>query len=154
LRDFLLDPGSLTKKLQTASGGRFEVEVIRQELALPSRSEARLLGIPRRQRALIREVYLRGRNTRWVFARSIIPLATMTGRLRTLRQLDNRPLGALLFSDSTMTRDPMEIGHFTPGDRSKALCDIHDRIWGRRSLFYLDSKPLLVSEFFLPAFKP
>jgi chorismate--pyruvate lyase len=77
----------------------------------------------------------------------------MTGRLHSLRHLDNRPLGALLFADPTMRRGAMEIGRIpatqVPGGQGGDA-----RLWGRRSLFYLDGKPLLVSEIFLPGFKP
>jgi len=156
LRSWLLDRGSLTQRLIDASSGKFQVEVLNQRMELPLLSEARTLGIPTRQRALVREVILYGCNEPWVYARSIIPVNTLTGRLRSLRTLDNRPLGALLFNDKTMQRGDIEItcmnteSHLQPN----LPRDIKGTIWGRRSVFYLDQKPLLVSEMFLPGFKP
>lgn len=99
---------------------------------------------------------LYGNDTPWVFARSILPLSTLTGRQRRLRRLDARPLGALLFADPSMRRGPMQLGQVAslnlplPGgaDENTGL------LWGRRSVFFLDGKPLLVSEIFLPAFSP
>ena len=108
LRNWLLDSGSLTKRLQQASDNQFSVQVLNQSVQLPNLSERRALGLAPRRLALIREVLLFGRGVPWVFARSVIPLQTLTGRLRKLRHLDNRPLGALLFSDPTMTREPLE----------------------------------------------
>ncbi|MDX2464208.1 MAG: chorismate lyase, partial [Porticoccus sp.] len=60
LRDWLLNRGSLTQRLIDASGGEFQVEVLSQTMTLPMLSEVRALGIPARQRALVREVILYG----------------------------------------------------------------------------------------------
>jgi len=95
-RDWLFDAGSLTQRLLDASDGELTVHVIKQQFQVPSLSERHVLGLPYRQQALIREVLLCGAGQPWVFARSIIPLMTLSGRLRKLRQLDNQPLGALL----------------------------------------------------------
>ncbi|MBL4567572.1 MAG: chorismate lyase [Porticoccus sp.] len=156
LRSWLLDRGSLTQRLIDASGGVFRVEVLNQGMALPLLSEARALGLPARQQALVREVVLYGCNEPWVYARSIIPVKTLTGRLRSLQKLDNRPLGALLFSDRSMQRGDIEIAcmNTTAHLQPSLPKNIKGTIWGRRSIFYLDQKPLLVSEMFLPEFKP
>jgi chorismate--pyruvate lyase len=92
----------------------------------------------------------------WVYARSIIPISTLTGRLRSLRHLDNQPLGALLFNDPTMRRESVEIACHTNANAQMplALREIQSPMWGRRSVFRLDNKPMLVSEIFLPDFKP
>ena len=98
-----------------------------------------------------------GRGVPWVYARSVIPLQTLTGRLRKLRHLDSRPLGALLFSDPTMRREPLEWACI-PADTNQSLTSklppFDQPIWGRRSVFTLSAKPLLVCEMFLPDFKP
>lgn len=156
LRDWLLDRGSLTQRLIDASGGEFRVEVLSQTMTLPLLSEVSALGIPVRQRALVREVILYGCHQPWVYARSIIPIKTLTGRLKSLRKLDSRPLGALLFNDASMRRGDIEIAcmkteyHLRPS----LAKNIEGTVWGRRSVFFLDEKPLLVSEMFLPEFKP
>ena len=156
-RDWLLNSGSLTRRLQQASDGQLTVEVLNQSVQVPSYSERRALGLAPRRLALIREVLLFGRGVPWVFARSVIPLQTLTGHLRKLRHLDNRPLGALLFSDPTMRREPLEWACF-PGNNSESLNpklpSFDQSIWGRRSVFRLSNKPLLVCEVFLPGFKP
>lgn len=152
-RDWLLDSGSLTTRLIDLSEGQLTVTILRQQMLYPHLSEARLLGIPRKKLALVREVVLSGRGQPWVFARSILPLSTLTGRLRKLRTLDNRPLGGLLFKDSTMYRGEIEVARV-----NKKHCYIpgymmsERSLWGRRSKFYLDNKPLLVSEVFLDSF--
>ena len=107
--------------------------------------------------ALVREVLLFGRGVPWVYARSVIPMQTLTGRLRKLRHLDSRPLGALLFSDPTMSREPLEwarISAHSSNSLTSKLPECDQPIWGRRSVFRLSAKPLLVCEMFLPEFKP
>ncbi len=155
LRNWLLDSGSLTKRLQQASDNQFSVQVLNQSVQLPNLSERRALGLAPRRLALIREVLLFGRGVPWVYARSVIPLQTLTGRLRKLRHLDNRPLGALLFSDPTMTREPLE-WTCMPAQKSCSLTlqltTFENPVWGRRSVFKLSGKPLLVCEMFLPGF--
>lgn len=156
LRAWLLDRGSLTERLIRFSGGHFRVEIISQRMEVPRPSEQQLLGITPRQPALIREVMLIGCDRPWVYARSVIPQQTLTGRLRSLRKLDNRPLGALLFSDPGMSRGPIEVAWQNsrtlplPGP----LRELRAQIPGRRSVFRLDGKPLLVCEMFLPDFPP
>jgi chorismate lyase len=157
LRDWLLDSGSLTRRLQEASDGQFSVKVLSQSVQLPRFSERCALALAPRRLALIREVLLYGRGVPWVYARSVIPMQTLTGRLRKLRNLDSRPLGALLFSDPSMTRDPLEwtcIPAQTDKSLTSKLPPFDQPIWGRRSVFKLSGKPLLVCEMFLPDFKP
>mgnify|MGYP000910507047 CR=1 FL=1 len=153
-RPWLSDTGSLTQRLIDACNGELTVQVLRQNLGVPRLSERRALGLPQRRQALIREVILLGGGIPWVYARSIIPLSTLTGRLRRLRQLDNRPLGALLFSEPSMCREPVEIACYTSAQMPTALAAKQSTMWGRRSVFRLHNKPLLVSEIFLPDFNP
>lgn len=153
-RHWLEDRGSLTRRLVSASGGDFRVQILRQFVGLPSAEEARTLRLAPRRRALIREVLLIGNGVPWVFARSILPLTTLSGRLRRLRKLDNRPLGQLLFSDNSMTRGAVEVARID-GSCLPAACDAQgQQLWGRRSVFRLDGKPLLVCEIFLDGFNP
>ena len=147
-RDWLADAGSLTARLLEASNGDLRVRVLQQRLEVPKFSERQLLALGNRRRALVREVILYGAGQPWVYARSVLPLTTLTGRLRKLRQLSNQPLGELLFKDPTMRRQPVQFASFAAasgGDKA---------IWGRRSVFTLDNKPLLVAEVFLPDFHP
>ncbi|MFY0675674.1 MAG: chorismate lyase [Neptuniibacter sp.] len=139
---WLVDSGSLTQRLVKQSHGDFKVEVVRQGWFLPTRSEAKALNMRSRQFALVREVRLKGNGKDWVYARSIIPATTLTGRQRQLRMLGNRSLGHLLFSDPSMKRGPLQISHLKLNDGRK--------LWARRSVFFLSNKPLLVCEVFLP----
>ncbi len=90
-----------------------------------------------------------------VYARSIIPLRTLRGSHRRLKFLRDKPLGAYLFAHPNLRREQQQLACI---QRTEPLFDLAisessercDHIWGRRSLFRLDGKALLVSEFFLP----
>lgn len=155
-RDWLLDTGSLTQRLIDASENRLTVQILNQRIDIPRFTEQRALKLPPRRLTMIREVVLLANSTPWVYARSIIPLTTLTGRLRKLRHLDNQPLGALLFRDPTMIRETVEVACLTKVNAKlpTTLGELQKSLWGRRSVFRLDAKPLLVSEVFLPDFKP
>lgn len=135
--------GSLTRALQLQCRESFHVDILQEGFARPSLEEARTLGIPIRQNAWIREVCLTGDNTPWVLARTIIPLSTLAGRGRRLRNLGRRPLGAYLFSNPEWQRGPFETG----------LChrsSSHQPLAARRSRFFSGHHGLLVGEYFLP----
>ena len=153
LQNWLLDAGSLTAKLIKLSQGNFRVQVLQQVYGRATRSEALALGISFNSLCLIREVVLRGQDQPWVFARSVLPLTSLTGPLRHLRKQGTRPLGAFLFSQPHLKRSPIALslisGHHGYVPRELIA---HSPVWGRRSVFSLDDKPLLVSEVFLPGF--
>jgi chorismate--pyruvate lyase len=75
-------------------------------------------------------------------ARTVIPHSTLTGAERQLLALNNKPLGEFLFSHKNMSRNSIQI--------KRGRVD-QNLIWGRRSIFKLNNKPLLVSEYFLPS---
>ncbi len=152
---WLLDPASLTRRIQSACTGRFAVDVLEQGFLRPLQNETARLGMRVGGRGFVREVHLLCNGTPWVFARTVIPQTTLVGANRRLTRLKSRPLGAVLFADPTMQRGPIEIARLLPGDAlyrdaTQHLNALPDFIWGRRSVFRLGGKPLLVSEFFLP----
>lgn len=152
---WVYDPGSLTRRVLRACQHQFRVEVIAQYRGRPLLNEATRLRVHTDQAALIREVYLYCGDSPWVYARTIIPHTTLTGRQRYLAHLGNRPLGAALFADTTMRRDEVEVACMRPlhrlfGTATAGLVDPPEMIWGRRSVFYVGGKPLLVNEMFLP----
>lgn len=151
----MLDPGSLTARLIRASKGDFRVTVLSQSWQLPRPSERRLLGLKQREAALVREVQLECHGQAWVYARSVMPVRSLNSRLRHLRKFDDSALGAMLFKDPSMRRAPYEIARFSGNSEllPKALRG-EEKLWGRRSCFYLSGLPLMVSEIFLPAFQP
>ncbi len=154
---WLLDHGSLTRRLRRASGGRFRVQVLSQCWQRPQWGERRALGIDDRALVRVREVKLLCRGQAAVYARTVIPAATLSGRGRSLRWLGGKPLGELLFRDRTMRRGPIELAHVddVPAFNQKTGVQSDAQpLWGRRSVFTLRGRQLLVSEFFLPPLLP
>ena len=150
IRGWLRDNDSLTQQLICHCAGQFRVQVIRQYWQKPLRSESLLLNVNSEKTAFIREVFLYCREQPWVFARTIIPLATLRGELQKLTQLGSRPLGQVLWSNHAIARGDMQIARFNPGTAMYNDCQsASPEIWGRRSLFQLGNKPLLVNELFL-----
>lgn len=152
LRDWLFDRGSLTARLMDYCGDGFSVKLISLRRESPAFDEIVALGMQPRAHALVREVLLCCHDKPLVYARTIIPASSMRGALRGLALLGNRPLGAVLFSDHTMTRQPVEVALLHAGhvyhERINGLTE--ESVWGRRSVFTLKGEKLLVSEFFLP----
>ena len=158
MRTWLYNDASLTARLVAGCSEKFSVEVLRQRYTRVQRNEARLLNIPLQQYALLREVYLYCGRVRVVYARSIIPLKTLTGKQRRLAYLGNRPLGGFLFSCPSMQRGQVQLACIPAGDpvfnRATKAEDSHEsQLWGRRSVFRLDNKPLIVAEIFLPSIR-
>lgn len=152
--NWLLDPSSLTRRLQKACAGQFKVHVLNQNWGRPYREEARVLGLRGGAYANVREVYLLCHGQPCVFARTVIPARTLNGRYRRLTRLGSKSLGAVLFADKFTRRSDLEIACILPGQClfERAVHGLRSRpplIWGRRSLFHLAGKPLLLSEIFL-----
>lgn len=153
LDSWLLGEDSLTRRLRArcASDG-FRVSIWRQGWETPLASEREVLSMAPRTRAWIREVHLWCGTERWVYARTVIPYTTLTGKLRRLQRLGTRPLGEVIFAEPSLRRSAVQVAQLTApapmqGDGSGA---INTTVWGRRSVFLLQQKPLLVCEFFLP----
>ena len=156
LRPWLLDTGSLTQRLIVAARGDFRVELLRQRWTRPMRNEARALGLRPEAHAWVREVRLVCGGVPWVYARTVMPRAMLTGAERRLARLRSRSLGAVLFADPSTERGEIEVVELKPDDRlyerAAAVAGARPALmWGRRARFLLKGKPLLVSEIFLPA---
>jgi chorismate--pyruvate lyase len=156
---WLLDTASLTRRLQGLCTGTFRVKVLSQVRGRPRQDESRVLGMRRGALAIIRQVQLLCGTKPQVYARTVIPLSSLTGRVRRLTRLGARPLGAMLFADRGMRRGDVELARIHEGeilydDATGSLVTAAGVIWGRRSVFRVAQKPLLVSEIFLPGFAP
>ncbi len=156
LRPWLLDRGSLTDRIRETCGGRFSVRVIGEGWQRPYLDEVRALSMRPAMLGWVRQVQLLCDDTPWVFARTVMPVRTLSGAQRRLIRLGSRPLGAFLFADPAMQRTDVELARITPGNAlfgsaSAGVGARPDALWGRRSVFLLAGKPLLVTEIFLPA---
>ena len=91
-----------------------------------------------------------------VFAHSACAARQLRGAWQALRGMGNKPLGALLFSHPQVVRQPLYYQALHPHHplyrRAASVLDATpDLLLARRSLFYLNNYPLLVTEVFLPS---
>jgi chorismate--pyruvate lyase len=153
MRSWVFASGSLTRHLKSVCGSNFRVQVLRQSFADPFPDERRLLHMRRGRWALVREVTLFSGSGPLVLARSVLPLETLRGAGRRLAHLGNRPLGEFLFSCRDLERVRFEVAEvdcscWHPNIGSEY--GLAGETWGRRSLYALAGRSLLVAEFFLP----
>ncbi|MEN9464058.1 MAG: hypothetical protein RL217_239 [Pseudomonadota bacterium] len=88
----------------------------------------------------VREVQLKVAGKTLVYARTAVPLQTLTGAERCLMQLGSRSLGSYLFTQPSLKRTELKA--------SRCPANELGLTWSRRSIFYLHRKPLMVSEAF------
>lgn len=150
LRD-ILDQSSLTQLLIQACDGDFRVVVLFQGLGRPEFVERQCLGLGDRQYALLREVRLCCRGQTWVMARSVIPLNSLRGKVRNLKFLGTRPLGATLFKDPGLRRERFDLARVNMKQFLSHSGGDDLQAWARRSVFYTNNHPILVAEAFLEA---
>lgn len=166
LKGWLLDGGSLTARLKSCCED-FKVKVIGEQQQLCSAEEA-CNYIKAGEPVLVREVILYCDNIPQVFARSLLPLASLTGKEQVLANLGEQPLGQVLFNNPSLQRLRLELSSFShdtsvailasklasklsnDSSSDKAAVMPKQELWGRRSIFMVDNKPLMVAEVFLP----
>jgi chorismate--pyruvate lyase len=152
VKTWLFDPASLTTRLQQKCSAGFHVDVLSQTIRQPRLDELEALGVASGSYALVRQVRLCCADTCWVYARTVIPFSTLQGKQRIYANLGARPLGAMLFTDRTMERDEVMVTSLSGSQLPDGLgLAADDTVWGRRSVFRVGGKSLLVSEYFLPA---
>jgi chorismate--pyruvate lyase len=153
LLDWLLDPCSLTARFKQHSQD-FRIEVLGQQIQACGSAEAND-DIKAGEQVLVREVIIYCDEKPQVFARSLLPLKSLTGEEKKLAHLGNQSLGQVLFNNPELTRKNIEISSFDgQGPLSELLTSLslpsHKKMWGRRSTFMAHNKPLMVAEIFLP----
>ncbi|SJM93060.1 chorismate--pyruvate lyase family protein [Crenothrix polyspora] len=153
IQAWVYETGSLTQRLRQRYGASVAVRMLFHRWATPSLSERRLLAVPEHRYALVREVMLHANGKPLLLARTIIPEATLKGAHRNLSHLGTRPLGEVIFSYPKLERLAMEVTLIPATSWSPSAIDlagINQSIWGRRTVYAVAGRAMLVSEFFLP----
>ena len=102
---------------------------------------------------VLREVMLHANGKPLILARTIIPASTIKAAKSNLSRLGNRPLGEIIFSYPKLERIAMDVAlvkQSTWTQSAIAEAGIAQPIWGRRTVYAIAHKQMLVSEFFLP----
>lgn len=126
------------------------MRVLSQGMQKLNHEEATAMSLKSVHSALVRQVLLCCDDEPLVYARSVIPVTTIQGAQRRYANMGNRPLGAMLFADRTMQREAVEVARLPLENSVNQYTKFREPVWGRRSVFRVSGKPLLVSEYFLP----
>jgi chorismate--pyruvate lyase len=143
--DWLLDRGSLTQLLIKKSKNQFRVEVVAEEWVSSDRIAAsgKFGPVSPQHRFWSRKVILHGAGQPWVMAHTLLPEHSLSSPLQEVMALKNKPLGEYLFSHPDLLRTGIDVTAYREGADSSL------NSWGRRSLFYLFDKPVMVAEYYL-----
>lgn len=152
-QSWIYEPGSITQRLRSYYGDAVKVKILHNDRQLPFLSERRLLRLSPGRYALTREVLLHADGKPLILARTLIPEKTIKAARRNLAHLGSRPLGEVIFSYPKLERHEMEFAQvgqtlWTPFAASEAHID--RPIWGRRTVYAIRRRLMLVNEFFLP----
>ncbi|PPK73507.1 chorismate lyase [Methylobacter tundripaludum] len=153
VQSWTYEPGSLTQRMRDYYGGAVGVKVLLQQWNTPFLSERRLLKLHENRYSLIREVLLHADGKPLILARTIIPANTVKIAKSNLSHLGNRPLGEVIFSYPKLERIEMDVTLINPPTWTQpAIAEGHidQPIWGRRTVYAIAHRQMLVSEFFLP----
>ena len=131
-------------------GEDFSVRVISQHWQKLNAEEASAMSLKHVRSALVRQVLLYCGYQPLVYARTVIPATTVQGAQRRYANMGSRPLGAMLFADRTMRREEVQVAILPASHEVNQFSKADEPVWGRRSVFRVAGKPLLVSEYFLP----
>ncbi|MDU8606196.1 chorismate--pyruvate lyase family protein [Pseudomonas syringae group sp. 247E2] len=147
--DWLFNQDSLTRRLDRLSDGGLSVFPQFEGWQALRRDECLALGLPLASEGWVREVYLCGNDSNWVFARSVAARSALQDGGLNMDELGTRSLGELLFSDPAFARGTLEVCHYPEAWLPDAVAA--GGLWARRSRFSRGALSMLVAEVFLPA---
>lgn len=153
VQSWAYEAGSLTQRLRDYYGNTITVNILFHQWRSPYISESRQLHLHQQRFGLVREVMLHSNGKPLLLARTIIPKATIKVAHRNLAHLGTRPLGEVIFSYPDLERITMDLTLVTPAawtSQAQQRASINQPIWGRRTVYAIQRRPMLVSEFFLP----
>ncbi|MDN3608791.1 chorismate lyase [Vibrio ostreicida] len=140
-KDWLLEQGSLSRLLETHCQ-TLSVDLLHNKVIKAERLNSQEILLLKREECLLRKVVLKGDDQAWVLGRTLIPKSSMCGQSFDLSRQGEVPLGVTIFSAEKVVRDALVVGWAkTPEGNFLA----------RRSRLWMDDKPMLVAELFLPA---
>jgi chorismate--pyruvate lyase len=155
LRPWLLEPGSLTARLQNHCE-RFEVRLLRQSHGVCQPDQAGVIGLARAARVREREVLLCCDGEPVVYAHTVAALACAAD-WPFFHRLGQRSLGTALFSDPLIARGRLHHARLHArhaltrrAAAAAPACRDERLLHARRCLYRRHRGLLLVTELFLP----
>ncbi|WP_162063566.1 chorismate lyase [Vibrio taketomensis] len=139
-REWLLEQGSLSRLLETYCQ-QLNVDLFHNDQVEANQLDSQESLLLANEPCLLRKVVLKGDGQPWLIGRTLIPESSLTDQPHDLRQQGEIPLGLTVFSSQHVKRDALQVGWaHTPN----GLC------LARRSRLWMNHKPMLVAELFLP----
>ncbi len=144
--------GSLTQRFKEMMGQTPKLTVLKQRREIIPIQDRISLPIGSREWAFVREIKMSKGNQDWMYARTIVPTATLKGNGGRLTGLGNTSIGKILFGRNGAYRQDLKIEEVIqlPIVKGLKMQLINYPLWQRRSIFELQSGPILVTELFLP----
>lgn len=139
-RLWLLEEGSLSRLLAKECN-KLSVNLLKNETISHAHISEHERGCLVKEDCLLREVILSGDEDEWVLGRTLIPLSSLEGQQHDLTRQGDIPLGLTVFNAEYVKRDELEVGWAELPD---------GRLLARRSRLWMNHKPMLVAELFLP----
>lgn len=139
-KQWLLEKGSLSHLLACCCD-EFNVELISNDFIQEDDLSDDEINLLSEEVCLLRKVILTGDDQPWIFGRTLIPQSSLQNQQYDLIKQGNTPLGVTVFSLDDTHRDALEIG--------VAILD-GQYLFARRSRLWMNHKPMLVAELFLP----
>lgn len=155
IRTWLLHKESFMDRLQQHGISDANIKLLEQNWLYPHEDEILSLNLNQKTKVFIREVLIHTQHQHWMYARTAIPKETLTDEEIKLSQLENKPLGSILFSNKQWQRQEFELAYLTENSfwYEKATQHVsfsRNNLWARRSRFHLHNKKLLLTEVFFP----
>lgn len=141
MEQWLTKPHVLGDALAQAHG-EIQVQVLSQTFQSAFEHELTYLqNVGKGTPFFIREIYLKNADQVLTYGRVTIPDATFTNNKTKIVELKNKSFGkTILYSHPNYRRSEFEYAHIH-----------HEGVdyWGRRSIFWLDADPLIVTEVYM-----
>lgn len=136
---WLSEQGSLSH-LMAQYCHQLSVELLENRMITPEQLKKQELELLEGENCLQRQVILKGDQTPWVLAHTLIPESSLQMPDHDFNQQGDVPLGVTIFQSPDAKRDALQVG-WAETSQGRQLA--------RRSRLWMNHKPILVAELFL-----
>ncbi len=148
--------GALTAGLRQL--GKVKIHILNESPSPMCEEDKIALQQPHTTVIWVREIVMSINDLPCVWARSITPIQASQSVWRGIRHLNTRPLAEILYDDPRIIRSHFEVSRIHPASVLYPALQryfpeqVHQPHYARRSIFYKNALPLMVTECFLPSF--
>ncbi len=140
-KKWLLEKGSLSRLLETHCQV-LSVDLLHNKVVKAEKLNSQEVELLQREPCLLRKVVLRGDGCPWVLGRTLIPNSSMEDHEFDFTMQGEKPLGLTIFTSDDIKRDSLQVAWLKTSDGD---------FLARRSRLWVNQKPMLIAELFLPS---